>query len=76
MTWSQQHDDERQSVVCRSGFLQDQLFHRQVGHRTTQPAVLLLQQAIDAALGSPGPSVIEVLVDPEKPPVMPNKFKV
>ncbi len=33
-----------------------------------------LRPAIDAALRSPGPAVIEVMVDPEEPPAMPDKL--
>lgn len=34
-----------------------------------------LRPAIDAALRSPGPAVIEVAVDPEEPPALPAKLK-
>ncbi len=34
-----------------------------------------LRPAIDAALRGPGPAVIEVVVDPEEPPAMPDKLK-
>jgi pyruvate dehydrogenase (quinone) len=35
-----------------------------------------LRPAIDAALTSRGPAVIEVVVDPEEPPAMPDKLRV
>jgi pyruvate dehydrogenase (quinone) len=35
-----------------------------------------LRPAIDAALTSRGPAVIEVVVDPEEPPAMPDKLQV
>ena len=35
-----------------------------------------LRPAIDAALKSRGPAVIEVVVDPEEPPAMPDKLRV
>ena len=34
-----------------------------------------LRPAIDAALRSPGPAVIEVVVDPNEPPAMPHKLQ-
>ncbi len=34
-----------------------------------------LRPAIDAALNSPGPAVIEVVVDPNEPPAMPDKLE-
>ena len=34
-----------------------------------------LRPAIDAALRSPGPAVIEVVVDPNEPPAMPDKLQ-
>ncbi len=34
-----------------------------------------LRTAIDAALRTPGPAVIEVVVDPNEPPAMPGKLK-
>jgi pyruvate dehydrogenase (quinone) len=34
-----------------------------------------LRPAIDAALQSPGPALIEVTVDPAEPPAMPQKLR-
>jgi thiamine pyrophosphate-dependent acetolactate synthase large subunit-like protein len=34
-----------------------------------------LRPAIEAALKVPGPAVIEVVVDPEEPPALPDKLR-